>query len=435
MLISLKIKNFRSIKKEIIIDTTKYYSNDSPDLKNNSFKVNELTFLKSLVLFGRNASGKSNILMSFYAIQYLLRMSDKFKHGELLKPYEPYLFEKSIIGNPVEFEIIFFAKDNIKYRYSIKFNKERVTYESLYFWPEGVESKLFERKLNKFSYGTYFKGEKVVIEKELLENQLFLSKSATKNFVYLKEAYLFLTKYLYVSTIHAEEYDRLLINSACEFMYDDDSRKENMKILLKAADTSVLDFTIDKLDEKKFKLPDNVPDDLKKTIMRDFMYQIKTYHNMFENGKKIGIKDLSLNYESLGTRKLIAVSGLILDALLDGSVLIIDELDKSLHPILTKMLISLFHTEKNNPNNAQLIFATHDSSLLDNTLFDREQILFVDKEYEGNTISYKLRDIKGVRKDIPFEKWYLNGKFSAIPVLSDVELLFNKNNDNNKTQN
>ena len=88
------------------------------------------------------------------------------------------------------------------------------------------------------------------------------------------------------------------------------------------------------------------------------------------------------------------------------------------------MLISLFHSKKNNPNIAQLIFATHDSSLLDNTLFDREQIAFVDKEYEGNTILFKLRDIKGARKDIPFEKWYLSGRFDAIPVLSDIELKF-----------
>lgn len=424
MLIYFKIKNFRSIKNELILDMTKHYRSDSSALKNNHFKIGGNNLIKSLILYGRNASGKSNILKAFRALTYLINTSDKLKHEEILQPYEPYLFEKSNMTLPVEFEICFIAKDNFKYRYSIKFNKERFLYESLFFWPNGVESKLFERNLDNFTFGEYYKGEKVSIQKELLRNQLYLSKSATRNIEFLKEVFIFFTKYLFVSTIHAEDYDSYLIRSACDFMVKDNLRKENMKILLKAADTNILDFAITKIDEKNFKFPENVPDEIKKAFMDQFLYKIFTNHNLFENGEKVGIKKIPLNFESLGTKKLLAVGGLILDALLDGSVLIIDELDKSLHPLLTRMLISLFHNKKNNPNNAQLIFATHDSSLLDNNLFDREQIGLVDKEYEGNTIFYKLRDIKGVRKNIPFEKWYLSGKFDAIPVLSDIELKF-----------
>lgn len=424
MLIYFKIKNFRSIKDELILDMRKYYSSDNPALKNNNFKTEGANLIKSLILYGRNASGKSNILKAFRALQYLVESSDKLKHEEIIEPFEPFLFEKSNPDLPVEFEICFFAKDNIKYRFSIKFNKERFLYESLHSWPNGVESKLFERTLDKFTFGEYYKGEKASIQKDLLSNQLYLSKSASKNIQFLKDAYLFLSKYLFVSTIHAEEYDKSLISSACDFMYKDNLRKENMKILLNAADTNIIDFSINKMEEKNFKFPENVPAQVKKAFMDEFLYQIFTNHNLFENGKKIGTKKLPLNFESLGTKKLIAVGGLILDALLDGSVLIIDELDKSLHPLLTRMLISLFHSKKNNPNNAQLIFATHDSSLLDNTLFDREQIGLVDKEYEGSSVFYKLRDIKGARKDIPFEKWYLSGRFDAIPVLGDIELKF-----------
>ena len=251
MLIYFKIKNFRSIKDELILDMTKYYSSDSPSLKNNNFKIEGINLIKSLILYGRNASGKSNILKAFHALQFLVDTSDKYKHGELIVPYEQFLFEKSINGNPVEFEIAFFAKDKINYRYSIKFNKERFLYESLYFWPNGVESKLFERDLDKITFGEYYKGEKASIQKDLLNNQLYLSKSATRNVQYLKDAYLFLTKYLFVSTIHAEEYDKSLISSACDFMYNDDLRKENMKILLKAADTNILDFAITKMEDKK----------------------------------------------------------------------------------------------------------------------------------------------------------------------------------------
>lgn len=424
MLIYFKIKNFRSIKDELILDMTKHYRSDSPALKNNHFKIGGINLIKSLILYGRNASGKSNILKAFRALTYLINNSDKLKHQEVLQPYEPYLFEKSNAALPVELEICFFAKDNIKYCYSIKFNKTRFLYESLYFWPNGVESKLFIRDLNNFTFGEYYKGDKASIQKELLENQLYLSKSATKNIQFLKEVFIFFTKYLFVSTIHAEEYDSRQISSACAFMVKDNLRKENMKILIKAADTNILDFAITKMDEKNFKFPENVPAEVKKAFIDEFLYEIFTNHNLFENGKKVGIKEIPFRFESLGTKKLIEVGGLILNALLDGSVLIIDELDKSLHPLLTRMLISLFHSKKNNPNNAQLIFATHDSFLLDNTLFDREQIGLVDKEYEGNTIFYKLRDIKGARKDIPYRKWYLSGRFDAIPVLSDIELKF-----------
>lgn len=424
MLVSLKIKNFHSIKNELILDIKKSYKNNIPELKNNSSQFNNIELLNSLILYGRNASGKSNILMAFRALQYLVKKSDNFKHNELIAPYEQFLFEKSVLSNPVEFEIEFFGENNIKYVYCIKFNEKQFIYESLSFYPKNVISKLYERKFNRFSYGEYYEGAKKDIEKNLLENQLFLSKSASQNIKYLKEAYLFFSKYLIVSTIHDSGYDRAMISSACEMMSNDELRKDNMKILISGADTNIIDIVFDKLDEKVLIFPENIPDTLKNQIMKDYLLTSKTLHNNFENGKKIGLTNLPLEAESLGTKKLIAVGGLIINILINGGVLIVDELDKSLHPLLTKMLIKLFHSKNNNPKKAQLIFATHDSSLLDTSLFGRDQICLVDKEYNGNTILYKLSDIKGIRKDVPFEKWYLSGRFSAIPVIADIQLKF-----------
>lgn len=432
MLISLKIKNFRSISKELVIDMTKSYKSRNENLRSNSFLINKADLLKSLIIYGRNAAGKSNVLMAFRAINYLVKKSDGFKHGEILSPYEPYIFEESIRGNPVEFEIEFFGEDKIKYQYVIKFTKSEINYEALFFYPKNVISKLYERKLNTITYGEYYKGDKKGIEKNLLSNQLYLSKSASQNIPNLKEAYLFLTKYLVVSNFNTEDYDRALINSTCNLMEKNSIQKENMKNLLKEADVNILDFEISKLDEKSIKFPDNMPEELRKHIMNDFMYRVRTLHNNFNKGKKIGIKELPLEYESLGTKKLMALGGLIIKTLTNGGVLIIDELDKSLHPLLTKMLINLFHSKENNPNNSQLIFATHDSTLLDSSVFGREQICFIDKTYEGNTISYKLSDIQGVRKDIPFEKWYMSGRFSAIPIIGDIKLKF-ENNENKTT--
>ena len=161
-------------------------------------------------------------------------------------------------------------------------------------------------------------------------------------------------------------------------------------------------------------------------------YKIKMVESVYKSTRDervIWLKEIEktlLNFEneSLGTKKLFAVGGFILIILNRGGAIVIDELDKGLHPLLSKLLINLFNSKKNNPNNAQLIFATHDSTLLDLDTIRRDQICFIDKEYEGNSISYKLSDIKGVRKDMPIDKWYLSGRFKAIPVISEPDLKF-----------
>jgi AAA15 family ATPase/GTPase len=155
-----------------------------------------------------------------------------------------------------------------------------------------------------------------------------------------------------------------------------------------------------------------------------YKYEVSTSHTLFRNGEEVGQETLDLEDESLGTKKLFAIGALILDTLDDGGIIVIDELDKGLHPLISKLLINLFNSKKNNPNNAQLIFATHDSTLLDLEILRRDQISFVDKEYEGNSVYYKLSDIKGIRKDMPIDKWYLSGRFKAIPVTNEVNLRF-----------
>jgi len=426
VLISLKVKNFRSIREDIVLNME-----ESPkckdDLASNSVVNGRLSLLTSAIIYGRNSAGKSNILKAFRAIEFLVKNSDKFKHHEKIRPYEPFLFDKSYNNKNVEFEICFIAENNLKYKYDIKYNKDKITYEALYFYPKGFQAKLFERELDSFDFGEYYRGEKQAIIDGILPNQLFLSKSSNKNIIYLKEAYLFFISKLKVSTFHDTEYDNTLIRAFSEMMVDDKEILENIKILLKAADTNILDFNIVKNDQTKFKFPDNIPNEVQQELKERYKYEVKTNHPVFENGKNIGSEELLLQEESLGTKKLLAIGGLIVTTLRNGGVIVIDELDKSLHPLVTKLLVSLFNSKDNNPNNAQLIFATHDSSLLDNELFRRDQVFFVEKEYEGNTILFRLSDINGVRKDVPFDKWYLSGRFRAIPVISNICLIYKKN--------
>lgn len=424
MVISLKIENFRSIKEALILELTAENRLKEDELPNNSFFANDIEVLKSLLIYGRNASGKSNVLLALRALTFLVKNSDTFKHEERINPYEPFLFDVNSKNKPVKFEIDFITVENkTKFKYIVSYNKSEIVFEALYIFPMGTQAKLFERNKSRVTYGEYYKGAKKKIESDLLPNQLFLSKSSTSNVKYLDECYLYFSQYIYVSTIHDTEYDKAIIRSFSELLLNDYKLKCNLLELLRAADTTISDFNIIE-NEKELKFSDSFPEDIKKEILESHKYEVKTKHSIYEDGEKVGDTTLDLESESFGTKKLFAIGGLILDALSDGSVIVIDELDKGLHPILTKLLINLFNSEKNNPHNAQLIFATHDSSLLDLEMLRRDQICFVDKVYEEHSILYKLSDIKGIRKDTPIDKWYLSGRFKAVPVTTEPLLEF-----------
>lgn len=425
MLISFTVENFRSIKDPITIDfrATKKYKEDH--LAYNTFVKNDIELLSSSIIYGRNASGKSNLLLGLHALSYLIQKSDSFKHNESIKAYEPFRFDKGNIDKPVKFDVEFFSiETDMKYMYSIQYCSKEIIKEELFCYPNGVKAALYKREKSKISYGEYYKGAKKAIEDGLLDNQLFLSKASTSKVEYLNEVYGLLTKNLFVSIVHDTEYDKSIIRAFSEMMRDDEKLKKNVLKLLQAGDTNIMDFTIADNDLSNFKFPDNIPKEVQEKFIDKYKYEVKTKHLLFDNNQLIGEEDLLIDEESFGTKKLLTIGSLIIDTLTDGGVLVIDELDKGLHPLLTKMLIKLFHSKENNPKNAQLIFATHDSTLLDTDLFRRDQICFVDKEYEGGSIFYKLSDIKGVRKDIPIDKWYLSGRFKATPVISEVNLEF-----------
>ncbi|RLD60944.1 MAG: hypothetical protein DRJ05_03630 [Bacteroidetes bacterium] len=424
MLLSLGIENFRSVKYPLLIDFTSEKRLNEDDLPYNTFIHNGNKVLKSIVLYGRNASGKSNIILALRALSFLIVNSDTFKHKEKIGPYEPFLFDANIKNEPVKLEVDFIGiESKIRFKYKIAYSSLEITNESLYFYPEGVSSKLYERVGQKISYGDYYKGTKKKIENDLLPNQLFLSKSSSSKVKYLDEVYLYFSRYVYVSILHDTEYDETIIRAFSELMLNDDNLKINLLELLRASDTSIIDFTIAE-NVNKIKFSEKFPEDAKKEILEKYKYEVLTSHSLFDNDNEIGNVSLKLEEESLGTKKLFALGSLIISTLEDGGVIVIDELDKGFHPLLTKLIINLFHSKVNNPKNAQLIFTTHDSTLLDTEIYRRDQICFVDKDYIGSTVLYKLSDIKGIRKDIPIDKWYLSGRFKAIPVITDVQLKF-----------
>ena len=218
-----------------------------------------------------------------------------------------------------------------------------------------------------------------------------LSKIGTEKVPELIHPYLYLTKYLYVhDNLSDLIIDQIELNElAREYIKEKDNTfKNNIKNLIRFADLGIEDLIAIERNVKDFKFPKSVSEKEQERIISDNKYQLKFTHPIFDNGKQIGKEDFEIGNESNGTKKFLVVSNLILDALNDGSTIIIDELDKSLHPLLTRVIIYLFNNPNININNGQLIFATQDVSLLDSKIFRRDQILFTDKDSSGmSTIS------------------------------------------------
>jgi AAA15 family ATPase/GTPase len=425
MLLELKVKNFRSIMEwQSFSMLAGKKVNERQD---NLFSKEGYSVLSSAVVYGRNASGKSNLLNAFSALQNLVIRSSSYKVDKKIPYFEPYKLDSSFITQPTEFYIDFIAKDNIRYIYEIGVNSNDVEYEILKFYPKSQPATLFERrKGSDIKYGEYLTGKKKDIEDKLYANQLFLSKVGTDKLEVLKEAYLFFSNYMYVSSLHDSRYDEVLIQIFTNKMAKNEVPhfKENINRLMKVADTGIDCINITEEDIDIGKLPEEMSDTEKQDLVERFKHKIRTVHKKFKRDEEDGTVEFKLHEESTGTIKLLAIGGLILEALADGQVLIVDELDKSLHPKLTKALINIFGSKKRNPNSAQLIFATHDVSLLDNELFRRDQIWFAEKEYEGCSHYYAVSDISGVRANSPFGKYYISGRLGATPVINDNDLVF-----------
>lgn len=425
MLLELRVKNYLSIRDWQSFSMLA--ENKVKELSETVIDLPDFSVLRTSIIYGRNASGKSNLLQAIRAFQLLVYESSEFKVEEEIDAYQPYMLNLSNSSQPVEFSIDFIAKDGIKYTYSIGFSKYEIIYENLKFYPKGQSAILFDRKIGKkIKYGEYLTGRKKEIEDLLYSNQLFLSKVGTEKNEQLKIPYMFFTNDLFTSTAHDTDYDEALIRIFTNKMSKDAIPffKENLNKLMRVADTSIDEITIKADDIDRSLLPNDMNDKEKDELIERYKYKIRTIHKQFDGDKEIGKVEFKLTDESTGTIKLLAVGGLILEALADGQVLIIDELDKSLHPKLTRALIDIFNSTKNNPNNAQLIFATHDVSLLDNALLRRDQIWFAEKEYEGCSHYYSVADIPGIRQNAPFEKYYMSGRFGATPVINKNELNF-----------
>ena len=422
MLIDFTIKNYRSIKDPATLSLLATNITDHPDNEFESPREPDIGLLKSVVIYGANASGKSNVIKAFDTVRSLVVESANYQPGQKIRQHDPYRLEKGWSDRPTEFDMEFIAEDSIRYRYKVSYDREEILGESLVFFPKGYEANLFHREQGQsIKFGDYFSGPAKTVEKQLLENQLFLSKAANSNNKILKKIYLFFRNRLRLSYPSAAGSFPSFTTAEC-LRGRSCVNQSIIGEFLKFADTGIehMDILQNVIPEDQKKAVDFLPEELKNELLEDMTYRPRMHHKLYEDENECGTVAFDLAEESRGTMKLYDIAGKILHVLGNGMVLIADELNSSLHPQLTRMLVDLFHDPETNPNNAQLVFATHDTALLSPELFRRDQIWLTEKDRFGATSLFSISefDYRKVRSNVPFDRWYLSGRFGALPVLA-----------------
>jgi len=421
MLVNFRVENFKSFKDlaEFSMEATKL-----KNLKNsNTFTVNNLSLLTSAVIYGANASGKSSVLDAIESMRAIIKNSvdvEKSKHYRA----RPFLLSKETENKETIFEIELVIEQTI-YRYGFEIDIESNILREWLFQKK-LKSRarytpLFERNTSDISISSSFKEGNQLIDKTR-NNALFLTVVAQFNGQVSEGIVKWMSQLNILSNTKSERFESYSFSKL-----DDSEFKDKMVSLIKSADVGIFDISksnlsFDELIKEDSNLKE-LPGFILEEIKENGISTIKTEHIQYHKDDTFcKMKTFDLSFESDGTQKLLALTAPILDTLETGNVLIIDELDNSLHTELVEAIIKLFNTSETNPNNAQLIFTTHDTNLLNQKLFRRDQIWFAQKSVLGRSELYSLVEYgKGkTRDDLVLEKNYLNGKFGATPNISSL---------------
>lgn len=404
MILEFSVKNFLSFKEKV---TFSMIANSNKELNDNYVEIGGNKVLKSAAIYGANASGKSNLFKILTLVVLMLRSSNSVDINAKL-PLIPFKLDKGSVNKPSEFEIKFIL-DETRYVYGFIADKDKIYDEYLYYYPNGRETKIFDRtNINEYSYTQ--KDEKILreIEAKNAQNKFFLATVTNWNFDKTKAAYNFLTNG--IGTCNNLE---ILKNMAYK-MYETnpDYLKDFAIDFLQKADFNIEDYQISQIDVPGEFLT-AIPEFITKTLPdKPKAYQVLFKHKNSDNY-------LSIDEESLGTQMIFAFIPFLADSLKNKKVLIIDELDKSLHPFLVQYIVEIFNDAEINKNGSQLIFNTHDTNLLDLNILRRDQIWFTEKNSEtGESDLYSLSDFS-VRKQENVEKGYMLGRYGAVPFIKN----------------
>lgn len=419
MLIEFTVGNFLSFKNK---RTLSFKASSISELPENVVKIGKNKLLRSGVVYGANSGGKSNLIKGLDRMRDVILNSVKLNDKDELD-YSPFLLS-SLNNGPTYFEMNFILSNNI-YRYGFEYNVKEIWNEWL-FMSQGTKKEiaLFIRTPEGIGVSDEFEEGK---GKEQLtnSNRLFISLVAQLGGGISKNVIDWFKDYNVLSGIDHKDYTGFSLR----MLHNKDNGFEESLSLFQKLKLGFNDINVKEAKINVNEIPSNIPDNMRTKLLKDLqgktLVSIKTIHNKYDN--KGRIIDTILfdkdDQESEGTKKIIDLSGPIFDSLMKGKVLIIDELDAKLHPLITIQIIKLFNNPQTNPNNAQLFFATHDTNLLNSELFRRDQIWFAEKDNSEQTdlyslIEFKLPDGTKVRIDSNLERNYIRGRYGAIPFIT-----------------
>jgi len=434
MLLEFTVGNFMSFKNAKTLNMLASAIREHKDT--NVFKIEfpqalrsrDIDLLKSSVIYGANASGKSNLIKAILFMKnFVLNLSRTMQASDKI-PVERFLLSSEKDKDPSFFEIIFIHQ-GVRYRYGFEVDQISVVNEWLFYAPKGKEAKLFIREGNNLELGPNFKEGKGLYGKTR-KNALFLSVTAQFNGeISINILKWFKQKLRIISGLDDKKYADFTFKK----IIDEKGRNEILKFLaiadLGISDIKLIPYDLDKVPEKiKEKFFESLKAQKKDANSAEIkrVFRLVSFHDRYDKENiKLETIPFEFGVESEGTKKLFSLAGLVTHALIEGDTLIVDELDSRLHPMMTRFLIELFNSNETNRANAQLIFVTHDTNLLTNRIFRRDQIWFTEKDRYGATDLYSLVDYK-VRADASFSKDYILGKYGAIPFLGDPRDLLGK---------
>ena len=429
MLIEFSVANFRSILGRQTLSLVASSSNEHVG-RNVAQKQNDIgRVLRSAVIYGPNAAGKSNFFRALQTLQQLIVASaSQMQEGQSLG-VNPFMLQKASAQQPSEFDIVFVAEDGTRYEYCCVVSADRVHREWLVAYPKGRPQRWFEREYKtdtekyEWWFGPNFKGERA--EKKVWQdftrsNSLFFSTAIQLNNEQLKPAFNWIAQKLIVLTAGIDLNPFLSL----ELLKQSEGGNQIMEFM-RAADIGIARMEVQEEDlPSQGMIAPKIGTALRINIEspqsglpapQQKLIKVLAWHKRTDSGEDIAF---DLGDESDGTRKLFEFTGGWVRSLAWGATLFVDELDRSLHPHITRFLVGLFHG-RNNPKNAQLVFTTHDTTLLDSELVRRDQVWFVEKDDAQASRLYPLLEYRP-RKEEALERGYLKGRYGAVPMIGKL---------------
>jgi AAA15 family ATPase/GTPase len=426
VLIEFRVKNFRSFDEEQVFSLV---ASKDDRLQGSIRQRGEWLLLPSAAIYGPNASGKSNLIKAVRAMTTFVRFSAD-QGTEARNLLVPFALNQSSLSKPSSFEASFLI-EGIRYQYGFTATPERVWSEWLLSYPKGRAQSWVQREYlpeqgeTRWQLGRTLTGDKQQLKGKVRPDALFLSVAAQWNQEQLKPIYEFFAKRLRAvlpDSDIAQVTERLLASPLWDV--HGVPMKQAIVRMLRNVDPTICDLTTEtvKPDQLSFMndLADGIRERLKAQMETTPFLSTRFQHQGEATGHRAQIP---FSEESEGTKRFFELLGPWLDTLFKGYTVFVDELERSLHPLLARALVEEIHSPAFKKGGAQVIFTTHDTTLLDPELFRRDQIWFTEKNEEGATHLYSMSDYKDhrARKDEAFQKNYMVGRYGAIPIIRAFE--------------